>query len=140
LRLVFNFLLDFCSGLWIIIGMEQVLGVDIPHTVAGAAILRQAGFTMGDIAKAQGVSRRSVYNRLEKLPKDCDLTNKKTVRLAAKAVKTLVQGNLVGKMEEIKGSQVLAAAQMIYDRAQPAKQPESSAGSSYTQININVFK
>jgi len=58
---------------------------------------------------------------------------------SVKTIKSLSMGQPVGEMADIKGSDVIAANKMIWDRAAPIVQdiPISNAN-SFTQININL--
>ena len=117
-----------------------IIGTDISHKLAATAILAQAGLSQGETAKALGITRQAVGLRLRKLPKGCDLTSGKNVKLASRAVKNLVAGQRFGDIEKVGAQTALEAAKMIYDRAQPIKGSDSGPAISYTEININLFK
>jgi hypothetical protein len=117
-----------------------IIGVDVPPQLAAIPILRDNGFTFEEIAKSQGVSRRSVYNRLQKLPAQLSLTSKKRIKQALQSHDLLVQGLPVGQVETVRAADVNTAVNRVLDRHQPLKGTgDEGSHVSYTQVNINVF-
>jgi hypothetical protein len=117
-----------------------VIGKDISYPVAATAILAQNGLSPNEQAKAFGITRGAINFRLKKLPANIDLTSKKRVRAAVKAVDSFVAGKAFGDIEKLKDSTVLNAAAMVLDRHQPLRSQDSGSVTNYTQVNINVYK
>jgi predicted XRE-type DNA-binding protein len=92
-----------------------------------AAIIQQAlqkeGFRDAEIARLMSVSRTRVHNVNKKI--ESGVLNP-LVTKAKKAVKSLLDGKLVGEMREVRGSDVLTAAKMVLDRADPITQKVES--------------
>ncbi len=81
--------------------------------------LRKEGHTVKEACKVLGYNTRTGYY-LDKKVRDGDLTDDYWLSLAAKAMKNVLKGKPFGEVGEIKGSDVMAALKMIYDRKQPA--------------------
>jgi hypothetical protein len=99
-------------------------------------LLMEQGLTAGKAAQAIGLTKQRGYQ----IAKKFDLTNRKHLALASARIKNILQCEPYGAMDKIKDSTVLAAAQMVYDRAQPVKRDDSGGQvNNYTQINLQVF-
>ena len=124
---------------------SSIIGVDIPAHLAAIPILRDNGFTFNEIADSQGISRRQVYNRLQKLPKELDLTSKKRIKVTLKAhdaiVNTVINPNADPALTaKTRIADVNTAINRVLDRHQPIKRDDDHGSQvSYTQVNINVF-
>ena len=117
---------------------HAIIGQDISPQLAATAILRQTGMTFDQIGKACNITRQAVIGRSKRLPDNLMLDSRKRLKLAAKASDLILQGLPVG-MAEVKGSDVVNLTKAVYDRAQPVRGNEQQAGTSYTQININLY-
>lgn len=87
------------------------------YAVIGAAL--DAGIGQTAIAEGLKMPRSSVNHIARALDKKYDLTSQMYVKLAAKAQKLLLEGKPVGEMQTVKGSDVSAAIDRVYDRVQP---------------------
>lgn len=81
--------------------------------------LAKEGYSPYQAAQILGVSKQLTY-RIDKQMRQGLLTP--LVRKARKSVGLLAEGQLVGKMTEVKGSDVIAADKMIIDRFEPIVQ------------------
>ena len=91
------------------------------------AVLTENGLTKENAAQALGYNKKYGY----RIAKQYDLTSRKYIKLASEATKNILSGQPWGAIKDIKGSTALAAAQMVYDRVQPAiKQVQS--------LNVNL--
>lgn len=81
--------------------------------------LGKEGYSPYQSAQIMGVSKQLTY-RIDKQMRQGILTP--LVKKARKSIGLLVEGQPVGKMEEVKGSDVLTAAKMIVDRYEPIVQ------------------
>lgn len=81
--------------------------------------LAKEGYSPYQAAQIMGVSKQLTY-RIDKQMRQGILTP--LVKKARKSIGMLVEGQPVGKMEEVKGSDVIAAAKMIVDRYEPIVQ------------------
>jgi predicted XRE-type DNA-binding protein len=97
-----------------------------------AAIIQQAlqaqGFRDADIARLMQVSRARVCDVNKKVQAG---TLNPLVSKAKKAVKQLLEGQKVGDMREVRGSDVLTAAKMVLDRVDPVTQKVESTHHTY---------
>jgi hypothetical protein len=102
--------------------IETVPEVEPDHPIAltpkreGLLALQESGYTIPEAARILGIHSSYAYAVNKKL----SLTGTKMVRLAAKTVKNCLSGTPWGAVDKIKDSTALAAAQMVYDRVQPA--------------------
>lgn len=78
--------------------------------------LEKEGYSAYQAAQILGVSNQLAY-RIDKQMRQGLLTP--LVKKARKSIGMLVDGQPVGEMEEVKGSDVIGAAKMIMDRAEP---------------------
>ena len=99
--------------------------------------LRDAGVANDEIAKTLGITKTYPSKIAGKLQKRYDLTSSKYLKLASHAVKTTLQGKTIGDVDKITTGNVMEAAAMVYDRAQPIKRED--AGNQATPVApINV--
>jgi hypothetical protein len=82
----------------------------------GLVLLQEAGLSIPESARVLGIAKDYAYHINKKL----SLSNKKMVVLAQRTVKNVMSGTPWGSVDKIKDSTALAAAQMVYDRVQPA--------------------
>ena len=85
-------------------------------------ILRAAGVPQTRAARVLGLSKAWSSKIGRSLDKRYDLTNSKFLKLASKAIENILKGQTFGEVESIKGANVVAAAQMVFDRAEPITQ------------------
>lgn len=78
--------------------------------------LRKEGYNDNQIAQLVDLSRSRVCQVSKKINKG---TLNPLVNKAKKSVKLLLEGQPVGTMKEVKGADVLTAAKMVLDRADP---------------------
>lgn len=78
--------------------------------------LEKEGYSAYQAAQILGVSNQLAY-RIDKQMRQGLLTP--LVKKARKSIGMLVDGQPVGEMEEVKGSDVIGAAKMIMDRVEP---------------------
>lgn len=79
------------------------------------ALLKE-GYSPYQAAQIMGVSKQFTY-RIDKQMRQGLLSP--LVKKARKAVGMLVEGQKVGQMEEVRGSDVIAASKMVIDRYEP---------------------
>ena len=111
--------------------------------LAAFEVLVQGGIEKTKAAEALGYKGKTAYvlqERIEKQGKKLDVVSQSMVRLAHRAVKNCLKGQPWGKIEVIKDSTALAAAQVIVDRHQPKKQENSPASISYISISLDAYR
>src|SRR4030067_3042811 len=102
------------------------------------ACLREQGLNGAETARQLGLSKGYVTYVDQKLNRKYDLTDTKMLKSAHRAVKSLLAGEPFGTIEKVKDSTALAAAQMVYDKAQPViKSSDVPVNISFTQINLS---
>ena len=114
--------------------------IDEKH--AAFAALVKGGVDKRKAAEVLGYKPNKAYDlarRVEKKGHKLDVANEAMVRLAHRAVKTCLKGEPWGKIEVIKDSTALAAAQVVVDRHQPKKQETSPPGFCFTKVDIGVY-
>lgn len=97
--------------------------------------LNKEGFNDNQASKLLAVSRARV-SQINKKARSGVLTP--LVHKAKKSIGLLVEGKAVGDMKDIKGSDVIAAAKMVMDRAEPIVSKVESTNTStfvYGQIS-----
>jgi hypothetical protein len=92
---------------------------DLPPKQAAYVLLRENGLSTEKAAKALDYQKSSAYQLNTKLNK-YGLTNKKMVKSASQVVKNVLAGQPWGSVDKIKDSTALTAAQMVFDRVEPA--------------------
>jgi hypothetical protein len=115
--------------------------IDEKH--AAFAALVQGGVDKVKAAEVLGYKPNKAYDlarRVEKKGHKLDVASESMVRLAHRAVKNCLKGQPWGKIEAIKDSTALAAAQVIVDRHQPKKQENSPASISYISISLDAYR
>jgi hypothetical protein len=117
--------------------------VSIPDSIAPRyavidACIR-AGIQQSTIAKGLRVTDGSITHAKNKLKSKYSLTSTSLVKLAHSAVKQTLQGAPVGQSDPPKAANIIAAAQMVYDRAEPTKQADTGTQNiTFTQVNIEL--
>lgn len=91
----------------------------LPPKQAAMAILVENGLSTEDAGKALGYTKGTAYVVKTKLNK-LSLKHPKMVKSAASVVKNILSGQPFGAVDKIKDSTALQAAQMVYDRVEPA--------------------
>lgn len=107
---------------------------------AVVAMLRNQGLETAEIAKTLGIATASVYNIEHRIKKNgkIPLLSPKRIKKATKAIDAFIEGQSVGDVKP-KCSTVLAAANVVLDRAYPKAQEEGGKGNiSFTQVNISL--
>ena len=110
---------------------------------AAMLILEENGFSHGAIAKALDYHTKSVSRVLPKIRKE-SLAHPRKVKLASKCVEQVMTG-FVGKKDEsgqvvtdsrVKASDAMRAAELVYSRAEPAKQDAAgNVTQTFYQVN-----
>ena len=116
--------------------------IDEKH--AAFAVLVKGGVDKVKAAEVLGYKPNKAYDlarRVEKKGHKLDVASESMVRLAHRAVKNCLKGQPWGKIEVIKDSTALAAAQVVVDRHQPKNQeispPPRTALPSSISMNVN---
>ena len=81
------------------------------------AALKEQGVTSTEAAKMIGITTTYAHQLNRRLADRFSLTDTKLIKDAHRAVKKLIRGEPFGTIEKVKDSTSLAAAQMVYDRA-----------------------
>ena len=116
--------------------------IDEKH--AAFAALVRGGVDKVKAAEVLGYKPNKAYDlarRVEKKGHKLDVANESMVRLSHRVIRNCMQGKPWGKIEVIKDSTALAAAQVVVDRHQPKKQensPPSFAG--YISVDLSVYQ
>ena len=114
---------------------EPPLSLTANQIAIGA--LAAEGVSGNAIAKMLGITP-AYANRIKgRIAGKYDLTSNKMVKSAHRAIKSLVAGEAFGDIEKVKDSTALAAAQMIYDRAQPVVKQTPDGPASVTYIDLS---
>lgn len=104
-------------------------------------ILRAAGMPQTRAAAALGMCRASGTKMERAVSKRYDLTSKKYLKLASKAIQNILKGQPWGEIKQIKDSTALAAASEIYGRAQPPPKKENNTEQiTFIKIDLNSCK
>ena len=115
--------------------------IDEKHAVF--AVLVKGGVDKVVAVEVLGYRPNKAYDlarRVEKKGHKLDVASESMVRLAHRAVKNCLKGQPWGKIEVIKDSTALAAAQVVVDRHQPKNQeisPPRTALPSSISTNVN---
>jgi len=115
--------------------------IDEKH--AAFAVLVKGGVDKVVAAEVLGYRPNKAYDlarRVEKKGHKLDVASESMVRLAHRAVKNCLKGQPWGKIEVIKDSTALAAAQVVVDRHQPKNQEISPPPHSFTVVNLDECK
>jgi hypothetical protein len=108
--------------------------------IAYAAMVAQ-GMSKSQAAQSLGYSIGSIgsldKSSENKTQKNEFLTESR-IRRARRVVDSLMAGEGFGKIESVKDSTALKAAESVLDRAYPKAQEGAQAAVSFTQINLNV--
>ena len=106
-----------------------------PNIVAIKALAEQ-GLKPQEIARMLGLSDTYCYKIAQEAKKDEFQALRPT---ALRTVKSLIKGEPVGKIKQVKCSTALAASKEVLDRTDP-KQSEAESGPkvSFTTINLNM--
>lgn len=111
------------------------------------ATLKSEGMNNKEICKQLGIKDSYGYklasecNKISGINRKYSLTSDKLIKKAHKTVLNLMQGKPIGTITAVKDSTALAAASMVYDRAEPkTKKEDSSQGNTFVQINLNSYK
>ena len=101
--------------------------------------LRATGLNHYKSCQELGLSKGYGYDGIKVAKKDYGDKIAALMPRSLKVIKSLSMGQPVGEMADIKGSDVIAANKMIWDRAAPIVQDTPiSNTNSFTQININL--
>jgi hypothetical protein len=112
--------------------------LEAKYTIIDTCI--KAGVGHNTIADGLRIARSSVYHAQKRLDSRYDLTSKKRLKLAARAVDSTLAGEAVGAADTPKASVVLAAAQMVYDRYQPVQRvTEGGSGAPQAPVSITIL-
>ena len=104
------------------------------------AMLREQGVNTKAIAQTLGLSPGTVYNADSMMKRNGikPLLNRKRIKNATVAIDAFMKGEPVGDVKP-KCSTVLAAANVVLDRAFPKAQEDGGKGNiSFTQINVSL--
>lgn len=103
-------------------------------------LLRSQGLNSHRASKELGISKSYGHLLEHRTGKTWTDAIANLMPKSLKVIKKLSAGEPVGQMADIKGSDVIAANKMIWDRVAPiqSEAPQVS-GNSFTQININVL-
>ena len=110
---------------------------------AAFAILVNNGVDKVIAAEALGYQGKTAYalqKRIEKKGVRLDVACEKLVRLSHRVIRNCLQGKPWGKIEVIKDSTALAAAQVVIDRHQPKHQEITSPAYSFTKVDLDQFR
>jgi hypothetical protein len=110
---------------------------------AAFAILVNNGVDKVIAAEALGYQGKTAYalqKRIEKKGVRLDVACEKLVRLSHRVIRNCLQGKPWGKIETIKDSTALAAAQVVIDRHQPKNQETSPPPRTFTVVNLDECK
>ncbi len=127
-----------CNGLLIMGKIAQ----DTPNkprklTVNQVAYLslKEQGLTPRGASMELGLSHNYGYYTDKKLDKKYSLCDPRLAKKARKTIVSLMQGEPVGTIETVKDSTALRAAELIYDRYEPAiKQQDTSPVNIYNVL------
>jgi hypothetical protein len=114
--------------------------IDEKH--AAFAILVNNGVDKVVAAEALGYKGKTAYalqKRIEKKGERLDVANERLVRLSHRVIRNCLQGKPWGKIETIKDSTALAAAQVVVDRHQPKKQENSRPPFTFAKVDISQY-
>lgn len=92
---------------------------DLPPKQQALALLIENDIKIPEAAKTLGYNTNYAYQVSANLKK-YGLTNKKMVKSASQVVKNVLDGKPWGSVDKIKDSTALTAAQMVFDRVEPA--------------------
>jgi hypothetical protein len=115
--------------------------IDEKH--AAFAVLVKGGVDKVVAAEVLGYRPNKAYDlarRVEKKGHKLDVANERMVRLSHRVIRNCLQGKPWGKIETIKDSTALAAAQIIVDRHQPKKQEPVPGDITFTKICLDSCK
>ena len=115
--------------------------IDEKH--AAFAILVNNGVDKVVAAEALGYKGKTAYalqKRIEKKGEKLDVACEKLVRLSHRVIRNCLQGKPWGKIETIKDSTALAAAQVVIDRHQPKNQESTPPPRTFTVVNLDECK
>ena len=115
--------------------------IDEKH--AAFAVLVKGGVDKVVAAEVLGYRPNKAYDlarRVEKKGHKLDVANERMVRLSHRVIRNCLQGKPWGKIETIKDSTALAAAQIIVDRHQPKNQEPIPGDISFTKICLDSCK
>ena len=116
--------------------------IDEKH--AAFAALVKGGVDKVRAAEVSGYKPNKAYDlarRVEKKGHKLDVASQSMVRLAHRAVKNCLKGQPWGKIEVIKDSTALAAAQVVVDLHQPKKQENSPPNfTGYISVDLSVYQ
>jgi predicted transcriptional regulator len=121
-------------------------GVDIGPRYEAIAILERNDFTVDKIARALDVSKRTVTRVKNHVLGKYDLTNKNMVSLAGKAHKAILQAAIEpDKLKQplpfnIKGADVTAAIDRVYERVQPVIRQNLNLNASVDLAPVDVSR
>ncbi|OGP64986.1 MAG: hypothetical protein A3K22_02080 [Deltaproteobacteria bacterium RBG_16_42_7] len=104
-------------------------------------LLRESGLNASQATSQLGLSRS--FGTLEKRKGQRNYIDaiEKLAPKAIQSLKKISQGQLVGEMADIKGSDVNKACEAILDRVVPiVKSSDSPVNISFTQINLGEYK
>lgn len=103
---------------------------ELPPKQAAYALLRENGLKTEEAAKALDYKTSSAYQLNTKLNK-YTLKSNKMQKLASNVIKNCMAGKTWGTIDKIKDSTAMMAAQMVYDRVEPAIKQTAN-------LNVNV--
>jgi transcriptional regulator with XRE-family HTH domain len=117
----------------------------------GYALLRQSGLTQADAARVLGVTRARTTQLEKKINRQHDLTSPRFIRLAANAQKFMLQAFVEpDKLPEqlrgdkfpisLKGSDINACIDRVYDRAQPVVHKTQELGSNGATVFVEALQ
>jgi hypothetical protein len=115
--------------------------IDEKH--AAFAALVKGGVDKVKAAEVLGYKPNKAYDlarRVEKKGHKLDVASQSMVRLAHRAVKNCLKGQTWGKIEVIKDSTALAAAQVVVDRHQPKNAEPPTPTCSFISYNLNLVR
>jgi hypothetical protein len=114
--------------------------IDEKH--AAFAILVSNGVDKVVAAEALGYKGKTAYALQKRIEKKggLDVASEKMVRLSHRVIRNCMQGKPWGKIEVIRDSTALAAAQIIVDRHQPKNQEPIPGDISFTKINLDLCR
>lgn len=102
------------------------------------AALKEQGVTSTEAAKMIGITTTYAHQLNRRLADRFSLTDTKLLKDAHRAVKKLIRGEPFGTIEKVKDSTSLAAAQMVYDRAQPVIRQNLNINADVQLVKVDL--
>jgi len=115
--------------------------IDEKH--AAFAVLVKGGVDKVVAAEVLGYRPNKAYDlarRVEKKGHKLDVASEKMVRLSHRVIRNCMQGKPWGKIEVIRDSTALAAAQVVVDRHQAKKQENTAPIYSFTKVDLEPLR